>query len=232
MQMVSHPVMLSVLQCVWPGLTEDVESSSRTVGQCSCRWWGGWLGDRPWLWGISLCFKVSDLLHLSLSPLGAFTVFTAFPPWVSRMTSQRRSSAGGPRQWQVQGIRSTLSEETNPPLLYSKHPFKCFWFSLGILVLSCRSIHRLRETVSTEHTSLKQKELETMPKASHGYGGKFGVQQDRMDKVVEMLTLLKHIFPLLKSCVTNIGSNPLEHENCCETCIGFINAQSVNCSLC
>ncbi|XP_018548271.1 src substrate cortactin isoform X3 [Lates calcarifer] len=43
-------------------------------------------------------------------------------------------------------------------------------------------IHRLRETVSTEHTSLKQKELETMPKASHGYGGKFGVQQDRMDK--------------------------------------------------
>lgn len=43
-------------------------------------------------------------------------------------------------------------------------------------------IHRLRETVSTEHSSLKQKELETMPKASHGYGGKFGVQQDRMDK--------------------------------------------------
>ena len=50
-------------------------------------------------------------------------------------------------------------------------------------VLSGFSIHRLRETVSTEHTSLKQKELETMPKASHGYGGKFGVQQDRMDKV-------------------------------------------------
>ncbi|XP_037650973.1 src substrate cortactin-like isoform X4 [Sebastes umbrosus] len=43
-------------------------------------------------------------------------------------------------------------------------------------------IHRLRQTVSTEHTSLKQKELNTMPKASHGYGGKFGLQQDRMDK--------------------------------------------------
>ncbi|XP_027871753.1 src substrate cortactin isoform X6 [Xiphophorus couchianus] len=43
-------------------------------------------------------------------------------------------------------------------------------------------IHQLRETVSTEHTSLKQKELENMPKASHGYGGRFGVQQDRMDK--------------------------------------------------
>uniref|UniRef100_A0A3P8VBQ7 Cortactin n=1 Tax=Cynoglossus semilaevis TaxID=244447 RepID=A0A3P8VBQ7_CYNSE len=44
------------------------------------------------------------------------------------------------------------------------------------------NIKQLRETVSTEHTSLKQKELDDMPKASHGYGGKFGVQQDRMDK--------------------------------------------------
>ncbi|KAM9317955.1 src substrate cortactin isoform 3-T3 [Pholidichthys leucotaenia] len=43
-------------------------------------------------------------------------------------------------------------------------------------------IHNLREVVSTEHKSLKQKELETMPSASHGYGGKFGVQKDRMDK--------------------------------------------------
>ncbi|XP_028257629.1 src substrate cortactin isoform X2 [Parambassis ranga] len=43
-------------------------------------------------------------------------------------------------------------------------------------------IHQLRETVSTEHSSLKQKELDDMPKASHGYGGRFGVQQDRMDK--------------------------------------------------
>lgn len=37
--------------------------------------------------------------------------------------------------------------------------------------------------MSTEHSSLKQKELNDMPKASHGYGGKFGVQEDRMDKV-------------------------------------------------
>ncbi|KAJ8249466.1 hypothetical protein GJAV_G00235220 [Gymnothorax javanicus] len=44
------------------------------------------------------------------------------------------------------------------------------------------NIHTLRENVSTEHSNLKQKELENMPKASHGYGGKFGVQQDRMDK--------------------------------------------------
>lgn len=44
------------------------------------------------------------------------------------------------------------------------------------------SIHKLRERVSSEHSELKQKELEHMPKASHGYGGKFGLQQDRMDK--------------------------------------------------
>uniref|UniRef100_A0AAR2KM20 SH3 domain-containing protein n=1 Tax=Pygocentrus nattereri TaxID=42514 RepID=A0AAR2KM20_PYGNA len=44
------------------------------------------------------------------------------------------------------------------------------------------NIHHLREKVSCEHSELKQKELANMPKASHGYGGKFGVQQDRMDK--------------------------------------------------
>lgn len=45
------------------------------------------------------------------------------------------------------------------------------------------SIHQLRQTVSTEHTSLKQQEMDTMPRASYGYGGKFGLQEDRMDKV-------------------------------------------------
>ncbi|KAM6159466.1 src substrate cortactin [Rhynchocyon petersi] len=44
------------------------------------------------------------------------------------------------------------------------------------------NIHKLRENVSQEHQSLKEKELETGPRASHGYGGKFGVEQDRMDK--------------------------------------------------
>ncbi|XP_057203560.1 src substrate cortactin-like [Triplophysa rosa] len=44
------------------------------------------------------------------------------------------------------------------------------------------NIHSLRERVASEHSDIKQKELETMPKASHGYGGKFGLQQDRMDK--------------------------------------------------
>ncbi|NXF51702.1 SRC8 protein, partial [Oceanites oceanicus] len=44
------------------------------------------------------------------------------------------------------------------------------------------NIHQLRENVFQEHQNLKEKELETGPKASHGYGGKFGVEQDRMDK--------------------------------------------------
>lgn len=41
----------------------------------------------------------------------------------------------------------------------------------------------LREKVSREHRSLKEQELATGPRASHGYGGKFGVEQGRMDKV-------------------------------------------------
>ncbi|XP_064282004.1 src substrate cortactin isoform X5 [Passer domesticus] len=44
------------------------------------------------------------------------------------------------------------------------------------------NIHQLRENVFQEHQSLKERELQTGPKASHGYGGKFGVEQDRMDK--------------------------------------------------
>ncbi|XP_051885433.1 src substrate cortactin-like isoform X2 [Pristis pectinata] len=44
------------------------------------------------------------------------------------------------------------------------------------------NLHELRENVSQEHKSLKQKELADGPNASHGYGGKFGVQDDRMDK--------------------------------------------------
>lgn len=51
------------------------------------------------------------------------------------------------------------------------------------MYVSFLSIHSLRERVASEHCDIKQKELDTMPKASHGYGGKFGLQQDRMDKV-------------------------------------------------
>ncbi|XP_062446474.1 hematopoietic lineage cell-specific protein-like isoform X1 [Rhea pennata] len=44
------------------------------------------------------------------------------------------------------------------------------------------NIHQLRNKVSEEHEVIKKKELETGPKASYGYGGKFGTEQDRMDK--------------------------------------------------
>lgn len=47
----------------------------------------------------------------------------------------------------------------------------------------CLSIHQLRSKVSEEHEVIKKKELESGPKASYGYGGKFGTEQDRMDKV-------------------------------------------------
>uniref|UniRef100_A0A673U566 Hematopoietic lineage cell-specific protein n=1 Tax=Suricata suricatta TaxID=37032 RepID=A0A673U566_SURSU len=44
------------------------------------------------------------------------------------------------------------------------------------------NIHQLRNKVSEEHDILKKKEMESGPKASHGYGGRFGVERDRMDK--------------------------------------------------
>ncbi|NWI50395.1 HCLS1 protein, partial [Calyptomena viridis] len=48
--------------------------------------------------------------------------------------------------------------------------------------VSVPSIHQLRSKVSEEHEVIKKKELETGPKASYGYGGKFGTERDRMDK--------------------------------------------------
>ncbi|XP_043783429.1 uncharacterized protein LOC122710050 [Cervus elaphus] len=44
------------------------------------------------------------------------------------------------------------------------------------------TIHKLWENVFQEHQTLREKELEMGPKASPGYRGKFGVEQDRMDK--------------------------------------------------
>ncbi|XP_018602595.1 src substrate protein p85-like [Scleropages formosus] len=45
------------------------------------------------------------------------------------------------------------------------------------------SVAELRQKVSIEHEKVKKKELEQAPKASYGYGGKFGVEKDRMDKM-------------------------------------------------
>ncbi|KAJ8007098.1 hypothetical protein DPEC_G00114040 [Dallia pectoralis] len=44
------------------------------------------------------------------------------------------------------------------------------------------SVADLRQMVSQEHEVLKKKERAEGPKASYGYGGKFGVENDRMDK--------------------------------------------------
>ncbi|XP_051746786.1 src substrate protein p85-like isoform X4 [Ctenopharyngodon idella] len=44
------------------------------------------------------------------------------------------------------------------------------------------SIAELRQNVSREHEVVKKKEMDQAPKASYGYGGKFGVEKDRMDK--------------------------------------------------
>ncbi|XP_023681732.1 src substrate protein p85-like [Paramormyrops kingsleyae] len=45
------------------------------------------------------------------------------------------------------------------------------------------SVAELRQKVASEHEQVKKKELDEGPKASFGYGGKFGVEKDRMDKV-------------------------------------------------
>ncbi len=45
------------------------------------------------------------------------------------------------------------------------------------------SLSQLRENIKSEDANIKQKQYEAGPKASEGYGGKFGVMKDRMDKV-------------------------------------------------
>ena len=56
----------------------------------------------------------------------------------------------------------------------------CFNYKCNVLF----SLHELREKVHTEHQTTQKQQYEQGPKASEGYGGKFGVQTDRMDKVV------------------------------------------------
>ncbi|KAI2653794.1 Src substrate cortactin [Labeo rohita] len=76
-------------------------------------------------------------------------------------------------------------------------------------------IHKLRERVSSEHSELKQKELENMPKASHGYGGKFGVQQDRMDRA-RCFPFIIHFFEKGKSAVGHEYQSKLS-KHCSQT---------------
>lgn len=51
-------------------------------------------------------------------------------------------------------------------------------------MLSCvTSIADLRQQVVEDDAKIKRNQLESGPKASYGYGGKFGLQRDRMDSV-------------------------------------------------
>lgn len=45
----------------------------------------------------------------------------------------------------------------------------------------CLSLGKLREEVQTEDKNLKKKQYESGPKASFGYGGSFGVENDKKD---------------------------------------------------
>lgn len=53
--------------------------------------------------------------------------------------------------------------------------------SVHVCCLCTDSVAELRKKVAVEHEQVKQKDH--TPKASYGYGGKFGVEKDRMDKV-------------------------------------------------
>ena len=55
-----------------------------------------------------------------------------------------------------------------------------FWLFVKTLFFSLKD---LRQNVQTDDSKKKQQEFEAGPKASEGYGGKFGVMNDRMDKV-------------------------------------------------
>ena len=65
-------------------------------------------------------------------------------------------------------------------------PLKCLYLKIVTSQKSnvCDySMQQLREGVQQDDTNTKKKELELGPKPSYGYGGKFGVEKDRMDKV-------------------------------------------------
>lgn len=91
-----------------------------------------------------------------------------------------KSGTWGPRVTRSQVCEGDVSR---PRVSSSKSRVRFCSGGLRSFPLFPLSIHKLRENVFQEHQTLKEKELETGPKASHGYGGKFGVEQDRMDKV-------------------------------------------------
>ncbi len=66
--------------------------------------------------------------------------------------------------------------------------------ALNELSFCCCSLQQLRNDVTKESEEAKKREYESGPKASDGYGGKFGVQTDRMDKVGDIVGLIRVIF--------------------------------------
>lgn len=52
------------------------------------------------------------------------------------------------------------------------------------------SIQELRSNVARDDAEFNKKKLESGLKSSYGYGGKFGIQADRMDKVLMLLLIV------------------------------------------
>ena len=95
--------------------------------------------------------------------------------------------------WQATDMKILMRNTTGllPSFYYCKQ--QLYWCTSDVLCFTCLltgalpacvfSVAELRQKVSQEHAGVKRKELEQGPKASYGYGGKFGVEKDRMDKV-------------------------------------------------
>jgi hypothetical protein len=62
----------------------------------------------------------------------------------------------------------------------------CLFYILSL------SLKKLRREVSQDDAQYKQQQFDAGPKASEGYGGKFGVQKDRMDKVCANYISFRH----------------------------------------
>ena len=65
---------------------------------------------------------------------------------------------------------------------------------------------QLSQSVITEDASIKKQQFDAGPKASHGYGGTFGVEHDRMDKVyVRWLVGTNLLFVYYHICNSHIA---------------------------
>lgn len=121
----------------------------------------------------------SDLCPLNGLAFASENCRNRWASWQDHEKVQGRQSLGDPRWRHLHMYQDAVS----CPSLNQKERRHICLTALLLFHFFPSSIHKLRENVFQEHQTLKEKELETGPKASHGYGGKFGVEQDRMDKV-------------------------------------------------